>query len=161
MPTTARECADRQPISVLVVDDFPDGRDLLTEYLSFRGFDVHAARDGAEAVEMTRTLKPHIVLLDLGMPGMNGWEVARHLKSDPDTASITVIAVTAHALTPQVELAKESGCDGVICKPFDLTALGDALPRVLTDGAKALDVPGLSLTASRGRKKQSRSAEGV
>jgi len=136
-------------LSVLVVDDFPDGLELVAEYLTFRGFAVHVARNGEDAIEIARKVKPDIVLMDLSMPGIDGWQAAKILKTDPDTQAICVIAVTAHALKPERDAARASGCDGVICKPFDLKALADALPRVLTDGAKALDVPGLSLTSTR------------
>jgi CheY-like chemotaxis protein len=86
------------------------------------------------------------------MPGIDGWQAARLLKNDPETQAITVIAVTAHALKPERDAARDAGCDGVICKPFDLTTLADALPRVLKQGATALDVPGLSTTAIRDAK---------
>ena len=136
-------------LSVLVVDDFPDGLELVAEYLTFRGFAVHVARNGEDAIEIARKVKPDIVLMDLSMPGIDGWQAAKILKTDPDTQAICVIAVTAHALKPERDAARASGCDGVICKPFDLKALADALPRVLTDGEKALDVPGLSRTYTR------------
>jgi two-component system cell cycle response regulator DivK len=145
------------PLSVLVVDDFPDGRELVAEYLTFRGFDVHVAGDGAEAVAVAQKVRPAIVLMDLSMTGIDGWQAARMLKSDPNTQAITVIAVTAHALKPERDAAKAAGCDGVISKPFDLTALADALPRVLKRGAAALEVPGLSMTPSRGAKGRRRS----
>ena len=137
------------PLSVLVVDDFPDGRELVAEYLAFRGFVVHVACDGEEALVIARKVRPEIVLMDLSMPGIDGWQAARTLKNDPTTQAITVIAVTAHALKPETDAAREAGCDGVICKPFDLATLADALPRVLKHGAAALDVLGLSLNPTR------------
>jgi two-component system cell cycle response regulator DivK len=140
------------PLSVLVVDDFRDGRELVAEYLTFRGFEVHVACDGAEAIEVARTVQPAIVLMDLSMPGIDGWQAARLLKNDPETQAITIIAVTAHALKRERDAARDAGCDGVICKPFDLTTLADALPRVLKQGATALDVPGLSTAAIRDAK---------
>ena len=154
MPHHARS---RLP-SVLVVDDFADGRELVAEYLTFRGFVVHCADDGARAIEMVTAVHPDIVLMDLSMPGIDGWRAARVLKSNPSTRKIVVVAVTAHALARETQAAMDAGCDGVISKPFDLTALGDALPRLLTHGAKALDVPGLSLTGkpwrTPGRRKR-------
>jgi CheY-like chemotaxis protein len=146
------------PLTVLVVDDFPDGRELVAEYLTFRGFDVHVACDGAEAVALARKFRPAIVLMDLSMPGIDGWQAARMLKSDPNTQAIIVIAVTAHALKRERDAATAAGCDGVISKPFDLTALADALPRVLKRGPAALDVPGLSATPSRRAHARRRSA---
>jgi two-component system, cell cycle response regulator DivK len=145
-------------ISVLVVDDYDDGRELVVEYLSFRGFVVHAASGGAEAVEIARTVKPQIVLMDLSMPGLDGWDATRLLKNDPETQAITVIALTAHALQRETESARQAGCDGVISKPFDLTTLADVLPRVLTEGPKALEVEGLSLNALRADTRSSSGA---
>ena len=141
-------------LNVLVVDDFDDGRDLVAEYLTFRGFGVLVARSGREAIKIARKAKPQIVLMDLSMPGIDGWRATRILKADPKTKAIRVIAVTAHALKRETDAARDAGCDGVISKPFDITALADALPRVLTHGAKALDVPGLSHTSTTGAKSQ-------
>jgi CheY-like chemotaxis protein len=133
------------PLRVLVVDDYQDGRDLLTEYLTFRGFAVDAACDGAEAIAKAKHARPDLILMDLRMPGMDGWRATRALKDDPDTQSVPVIAVTAHALGVERQSARDAGCDAVISKPFDITALGDALPKFLELGASALEVPGLSL----------------
>jgi two-component system, cell cycle response regulator DivK len=143
-------------LKVLVVDDFPDGRELVAEYLTFRGFTVHVAGNGAEAIAIAKKAGPEIVLMDLSMPGIDGWQAARILKNDPLTRAMTVIAVTAHALAPEIDAARKAGCDGVICKPFDLAALADALPRVLKIGAAALDVPGLSLNPIRHSKARRR-----
>ena len=148
-------------LSVLVVDDFPDGLELVAEYLTFRGFAVHVARNGEDAIEIARKVKPDIVLMDLSMPGIDGWQAAGALKNDPATQAIIVIAVTAHALKPETDAAREAGCDGVICKPFDLATLADALPRVLKHGAAALDVPGLSLNPTRHPKARHRVPESV
>ena len=145
----------RLPV-ILVVDDFQDGRELVAEYLAFRGFTVHTAEDGAEAIEVADAVRPDVVLLDLSMPGIDGWQAARILKSNPGTRKMIVVAVTAHALARETQAARDAGCDGVICKPFDLTALGNALPRLLTQGVKALDVPGLSLTVPPSKKRQAR-----
>jgi CheY-like chemotaxis protein len=136
------------PISVLVVDDFPDGLDLVAEYLTFRHFAVHVATNGEDAIAIARTSKPDIVLMDLRMPGMTGWQAATILKNDPVTSGIYIIALTAHALRAERDSAIAAGCDGVILKPFDVTALADVLPRILQIGAKALDCAGLS-TARR------------
>ena len=116
------------PIRVLVVDDYQDGRDLLSEYLTFRGFAVHVARDGAEAIEMARTIRPAIVLMDLRMPGVDGWEASRAITNDPKLRDTVVVAVTAHAFPGDTDAAIEAGCEAVICKPFDVAALADELP---------------------------------
>jgi CheY-like chemotaxis protein len=130
---------------VLVVDDFPDGLELVAEYLKFRRFAVHTARGGQEAIDIARKVMPAIVLMDLSMPDLNGCQAATILKNDPETRGICVIAVTARTLQTERDAAVAAGCDGVILKPFDLATLANALPHVLEDCAKALNVPGLAL----------------
>src|SRR5581483_7368122 len=105
---------------ILVVDDFPDGRELLAEYLRFRGFDVIEATSGDEAIALTQRLRPDVVLMDLGMPHVDGWEATRRLKGDPATANTLIVAVTAHALTTEMDAALAAGCDAVVAKPYDL-----------------------------------------
>lgn len=125
--------------SIVVVDDSSDGREMLTEYLAFRGFQVAEARHGAEAIEVARRVRPHIVLMNLTMPDMDGWEATRQLKADPLTKDIIVIAVSAHAFASGEASARAAGCDGFIVKPFDLAVLADALDRVLSEGVAVLD----------------------
>ena len=93
--------------SILVVDDSPDGREMLVEYLVFRGFHVTEAGNGAEAIEVARRVKPNIVLMDLSMPGVDGWEATRTLKADPALQDVVVIAVTAHAFPIEQQAARE------------------------------------------------------
>jgi two-component system, cell cycle response regulator DivK len=143
--TAGTTTSTRRPTRVLVVEDFADNRDLLTEYLTFRGFTVTAAADGAEAIAMARQDPPDVILMDLRMPGLDGWEATRRLKADPATARVPVIAVTAHALKPEIESALDAGCDAVVAKPFDIAALGDALASFRTRGLGVFDRPGLSL----------------
>jgi two-component system, cell cycle response regulator DivK len=130
---------------VLIVEDFADNRDLLTEYLTFRGFTVDSAADGAAAIAKARRDLPDVILMDLRMPGLDGWEATRQLKADPATAKVPVVAVTAHALRPEVESARDAGCDAVVAKPFDIVALADALEVFKTRGLGVFDRPGLSL----------------
>jgi two-component system cell cycle response regulator DivK len=125
--------------SVLVVDDFADGREMVAEYLAFRGFTVTEARDGEEAIELARKLKPEIVLMDLRMPGMDGWEATRRLKKDPQTRHIPVVALTAHALTPEIAAARNAGCDAVVAKPCDIGALADSLIKMLKLGPHVVE----------------------
>ena len=127
-------------VSVLVVDDFPDGRELLAEYLTFKGFSVSEASGGAEAVDIARRITPDVILMDLQMPGIDGWEATRQLKADPKTKGITVVAVTARALQDDADTAREAGCDAVIVKPFDMAVLADSLLRVLKRGPSVFDV---------------------
>ena len=133
LPVTPRKA------SILVVDDSSDNREMLTEYLSFRGFQVAEARHGAEAIETTRRVRPNIILMDLTMPTMDGWEAARQLKADPLTKTIIIIAVSAHAFRSEQASAREAGCDGFIAKPFDLAVLADVLRRVMSKGRAGLD----------------------
>lgn len=115
---------------------------MLAEYLQFRGFDTHEAASGAEGVEKAVTVRPDVILMDLAMTDMDGWEATRRIKNDPRTRHIIVIAVTAHALAPDEAAAREAGCDGYIPKPYDLTWLADLLTRTLRDGVHVLRADG-------------------
>ena len=85
---------------VLVVDDSQDGREMLTEYLQFRGFDVMASSNGEAALTQAFAHPPAIILMDLHMPGITGWEATRRLKAHPATKDVIVVALTAHAMAP-------------------------------------------------------------
>lgn len=102
---------------ILVVEDFDDAREMYRDYLEFSGFHVETARDGREAIEKTRELQPDLVLMDLSLPGIDGWEATRLLKSAPETSHILIIALSAHALAAEGERARAAGCDGFIAKP--------------------------------------------
>jgi CheY-like chemotaxis protein len=102
---------------ILVVEDFDDAREMYRDYLEFSGFGVETARDGREAIEKTRELQPDLVLMDLSLPGIDGWEATRLLKSAPETSHILIIALSAHALAAEGERARAAGCDGFIAKP--------------------------------------------
>ena len=117
--------------TILVVDDFVDAREMLAEYLRFRGYQVAEASSGAEAVALARELKPAVVLMDLTMPAVDGWEATRILKSDPATKGIVVIAVTANALSRDEAHARSAGCDDYIPKPYDLKQLAGVVDRAL------------------------------
>lgn len=108
--------AERRPL-VLVVDDVPDGREICAEYLAFRGYGVATAEDGQEALDKTASLLPDVILMDLSLPGIDGWEATRRLKQDERTKHIPVIALTAHALPSAHERARAAGCDAVVTKP--------------------------------------------
>jgi two-component system, cell cycle response regulator DivK len=102
---------------ILVVEDFDDAREMYRDYLEFSGFRVETARDGREAIDKTRELRPDLVLMDLSLPGLDGWEATRLLKAAPDTSGILIIALSAHALAAEGERARAAGCDGFIAKP--------------------------------------------
>src|SRR5207302_3260297 len=123
---------------VLVVDDFPDAREMLAAYLAHRGFWVAAATDGATALLMARRRPPRIILMDITMPGIDGWEAIRQLKADPRTKDGIVIAMVAHASQPDEAIARDAECDGFVCKPYELAVLVGALETVMQRGRPAL-----------------------
>ena len=102
---------------VLLVDDYPDAREMYSEYLEFCGFDVVEAANGIEALERAADAAPDIILMDLSLPVMDGWEATRRLKADKRTASIPVVALTGHALAGISEGARNAGCDAFVTKP--------------------------------------------
>lgn len=115
--------------TVLVVDDEVNNRDIIGMVLEETGLpvDLATARNGAEAVDLARTLGPALILMDLKMPVLDGWEATRRLKADPATASIPVVAVTAQAMAGDRERALAAGCDGYLTKPLDLRTLHEFL----------------------------------
>jgi two-component system cell cycle response regulator DivK len=102
---------------ILVVDDYEDAREMYAEYLRFSGFRVAEARNGNEALEQAFALKPDLILMDLSLPGMDGWEATRQLKADERTRGIPVVALTGHALAGASEGARKAGCDSFVTKP--------------------------------------------
>ncbi|HEX5719055.1 MAG TPA: response regulator [Thermoanaerobaculia bacterium] len=107
---------DTAPL-VLVVDDVAHGREIFAEYLEFRGFRVATAADGLEALDKAFELLPDIILMDLSLPQLDGWEATRRLKGDDRTRTIPIIALTAHALASAHDKAMAAGCDSVVTKP--------------------------------------------
>ena len=108
---------DQHTPLILVVDDYQDAREMYAEYLQFSGFRVAEARNGNEAVEKAFELVPDLILMDLSLPGMDGWEATRQLKSDERTRRIPVVALTGHALAGASEGARKAGCDSFVTKP--------------------------------------------
>ncbi|HVG54120.1 MAG TPA: response regulator [Vicinamibacterales bacterium] len=102
---------------ILVVDDYQDAREMYAEYLQYSGFRVAEARNGNEAVSQARSLKPDLILMDLSLPGMDGWEATRVLKADEETRHIPIVALTGHALAGASEGARKAGCDSFVTKP--------------------------------------------
>jgi CheY-like chemotaxis protein len=107
---------EQQPL-ILVVDDYQDAREMYAEYLQYSGFRVAEARNGNEAVDQAFALKPDLILMDLSLPGMDGWEATRRLKADPSTKHIPIVALTGHALAGASDGAKKAGCDSFVTKP--------------------------------------------
>jgi len=110
---------------VLVVDDYDDAREMYAESLLVSGFRVAEAADGAQAVELARSLSPDVILMDLSLPGVDGWEATRQLKADARTQHIPVVALTGHALSSAIDAAREAGCDRFVVM--------QALPEVVID----------------------------
>ena len=98
-------------------------RDMLARRLQKRGYELILAVDGLLAVEMTQKERPDLVLMDMSLPGLDGWEASRRLKGDPATAGIPIIALTAHAMAEDREKALAAGCHEFETKPVDLTSL--------------------------------------
>jgi two-component system, cell cycle response regulator DivK len=118
---------------VLLVDDYADAREMYGFYLSRRGYRVEEAADGHEALTKALGLTPDIILMDLSLPGIDGWELARILKGDVRTAAIPIVALTAHALNGEQERALDAGCDAFITKPCLPQTLAAELERVCRD----------------------------
>lgn len=108
---------------ILLVEDNEMNRDMLSRRLQRRGFDVVIAVDGQEGVELARSAAPELILLDMSLPVIDGWEVAKALKSDAQTAAIPIIALTAHAMADDRDKALGAGCDDYDTKPVELPRL--------------------------------------
>lgn len=108
---------------VLIVEDNVENRDMLARRLTRRGYAVAVAEDGPSGVAATRETLPDLVLMDLSLPQLDGWEATRRLKADPATREIPVIALTAHALAEDRAKALEAGCDEFDTKPVELERL--------------------------------------
>ena len=121
-----------QSVTVLLVEDNDLNRDMLSRRLKRREYKILAAIDGESAIQMSRDLRPDLILMDMGLPGINGWDATRAIKADPFTSHIPVIALTAHALHPDREQAMAAGCDAFETKPVDLDRLLATMERVLS-----------------------------
>jgi CheY-like chemotaxis protein len=108
---------------ILLVEDNEMNRDMLTRRLQRRGYEVVVAVDGAQGLAMAQSETPAIVLMDISLPVLDGWEATRRLKMAPETKSIPVIALTAHAMTGDRERCIEAGCDDFDTKPVEIARL--------------------------------------
>lgn len=108
---------------ILIVDDNAANLKLARMLLAGEGFDVRTAADAEEAFSTLRSFRPRLILVDLQMPGMDGFELTRRLKSDPTTREIVVLALTAYAMKGDEERARQAGCDGYVSKPIDTRTL--------------------------------------
>ena len=108
---------------ILLVEDNEMNRDMLMRRLIRRGYEVATASDGEEALEKARTEQPDVILMDLSLPGIDGWKVTRLLKADEEHRAIPIIALTAHAMTSDRDNALAAGCDDYDTKPVDFDRL--------------------------------------
>ena len=108
---------------ILVVEDNELNRDMLTRRLARKGFEAIAAVDGREGLEMARRTQPDLILMDMSLPVLDGWEATRRVKADPATQAIPVIALTAHAMAEDKEKSLAAGCDDFDTKPVELPRL--------------------------------------
>jgi len=122
---------------VLVVDDYPDAREMYSEYLEYCGFEVVQAANGMEALQRAVETQPDIILMDLSLPVMDGWEATRRLKADKRTVNTPVVALTGHALAGISEGAKKAGCDAFVTKPCLPEDLVKEIQRVLSAAASS------------------------
>lgn len=120
---------------ILLVEDNEMNRDMLSRRLIRRGYEVVMAVDGQQGIDMARTQSPDLVLMDMSLPVMDGWEAAQRLKGAPETQCIPIIALTAHAMVGDREKAVGAGCDDFDTKPIDLSRLLEKIEALL--GGKA------------------------
>ena len=121
-------------MKILLVEDNEMNRDMLSRRLILRGYEVVIAEDGRMALEMALREFPDLVLMDMGLPVMDGWEATRQLKTDPRTASLPVLALTAHAMADDRLRALDAGCDDFDTKPIDLDRLLGKVAALVREG---------------------------
>ena len=121
--------------TILYVEDNEDNIYMLSNRLSRKGFEVIVATDGEQGVEMARSEAPALILMDLTLPVVDGWEATRRLKAASETRDIPVIALTAHAMSDDREKALAAGCDDFDTKPVDLKRLLGKIQALLSEGA--------------------------
>jgi two-component system cell cycle response regulator DivK len=111
------------PVKILLVEDNEMNRDMLSRRLLRNGFEVVMAVDGQQAIDMATSETPAIILMDMSLPVIDGWEATRQVKAHPDTQKIPVIALTAHAMAEDEKKARDAGCDDFDTKPVDIQRL--------------------------------------
>ena len=119
---------------ILLVEDNELNRDMLSRRLARKGFDVALSLDGKAAIEAARDLRPDLILMDMDLPVVSGWEATQLLKSNEETRSIPVIALTAHAMSTDREKALAAGCDDYETKPIEFAILLEKIERLLAAG---------------------------
>ena len=117
---------------ILLVEDQEMNRDMLSRRLIKRGYDVSIAVDGAEGLDKARSEAPDLILMDMSLPVIDGWEATRRLKAEEATRGIPVVALTAHAMSTDREKAMEAGCDAYETKPVELPRLLETIEKLLS-----------------------------
>lgn len=125
---------DRAP-TILIVEDNEDNRIVYSTMLRHFGFAVDEADNGAEGILKARTKHPDLILMDIAIPLVDGWEAVQRLKKDPTTADIPIVALTAHAMPADREKAIQVGCDGYLAKPCEPRAVVEEVRRILESKA--------------------------
>jgi two-component system cell cycle response regulator DivK len=120
-------------IRILYVEDNEDNVYMLSQRLRKHGFQVSIACDGVQGIEMARREKPDLILMDLGLPSLDGWTATRHLKQAPDTKSIPILALSAHTMPGDRERALAAGCDDYAAKPVIFERLLDTIGALVRD----------------------------
>jgi CheY-like chemotaxis protein len=133
MPAQEAASVDPAPCRILVVDDMPDTAANLAELLEMWGHQVRTAHDGSAALDMARAFQPNVILLDIGMPGMNGYETARHLRQDYAGRPLLLVAMTGYAQEGDWDGARAAGFDHHLIKPVDLATLRELLTNLNRD----------------------------
>jgi len=116
---------------VLLVDDAEDNREVYEQFLTFSGFRVQIAVDGLDAIEKAKSLKPDVIVMDLSLPKLDGWEATRRLKAAAETKTIPIVALSAHAMAGDREKAIDAGCDDYDTKPIDFVRLRGKMDALL------------------------------
>lgn len=120
---------------ILYVEDNEDNIYMLTKRLARKGYEVLTAIDGQQGVDMARDESPSLIIMDLGLPVLDGWEAIRRIKSSPDTAGIPIIALTAHAMSHDRDRAHAAGCDDFDTKPVDMPRLLEKIRSLLQESS--------------------------
>ena len=116
---------------LLLVEDNEMNRDMLSRRLARKGYEVVCAVDGQQGLDLARREQPDLILMDMSLPVLDGWEATRRLKADAELRSIPVIALTAHAMASDEQQARDAGCDDFDTKPVELPRLLDKIQRLL------------------------------
>jgi|SRR5437016_2284318 len=126
-----RESVQMAATRVLLIDDYPDALEMLGLYLRLQGFDVTTGTDGLQAVELATSASPDVIVMDLELPGISGFEAARRIRESPATSSIPLIAATGYSHDRQLDEARRIGFDAVLVKPCEPSLLVSEIQRIL------------------------------